>query len=33
VREILQTLTQMDHPATAEQAGASNVVRGTWARA
>jgi FlaA1/EpsC-like NDP-sugar epimerase len=33
VREILQTLTQLDHPATAEQAGASNVVRGTWARA
>jgi FlaA1/EpsC-like NDP-sugar epimerase len=33
VREILQTLTQMDHPAALEQAGPSNVVRGTWARA
>jgi FlaA1/EpsC-like NDP-sugar epimerase len=33
VREILQTLTQLDHPATAEQAVTRNVVRGNWARA
>ena len=37
VREILRVLTQMDHPAPAEQqeepAGTTNVVRAGWARA